>query len=102
MAEPTVTIPVSRLAELEALAAIGQKHKEKNEADFKRLAERHKADPQQFKEVVKQWKARNRESYNARRRELYRLKKEEAKSSTDASVSPKPAVCPTDNYPGPK
>jgi hypothetical protein len=104
MNEPTVTITVARLTELEALAAIGQKTKEKNDADFKRLAERNKTDPTHYNETVRQWKARNREAYNARQRELYRLKKEAAAAAMaqTAGLPGNSAVCLTTKTPGTK
>jgi hypothetical protein len=67
-----------RLTELEALAAIGQKTKEKNEADFKRLEDRRKENPELRNELARNWRSKNREAYNARRRELRRQKKETA------------------------
>jgi hypothetical protein len=102
--EPTVTITAARLAELEALAEIGLKYKERNEADFKRLAERNKADPARYNETVRQWKAKNREAYNARQRELYRLKKEAAMATVaqTAGLPGNSAVCLTTETPGTK
>jgi hypothetical protein len=100
-AEPTVTITAARLAELEALAEIGLKYKERNETDFKRLSERHKANPAKHYEDVKRWREKNRDAINARRRELRRLKKE-ASGAADAAVAQLPAVIAIPESPGTK
>jgi len=66
-----VMISAARLAELEAAEAKIAKQREKN------------------KELVHQCIDKNREAYNARRRELYRLKK--ANGATAALAAPKPS-----------
>jgi hypothetical protein len=98
MTEQTVSITVARLAELETLAVSGLKYKERHEADFKRLSERHKADPAKHYEDVKRWRDNNRDAINARRRELRRLRKGVA----DAAAAPLPAVIATPETPGTK
>jgi hypothetical protein len=75
-AGPFVTIPAARLAELEELAAFALKVKAQQAARLAKLNERNKATPEAISKRVKKWQDANREAYNARRRELRRLKRE--------------------------
>jgi hypothetical protein len=78
-----VTIPAARLAELEALAATAEtlrsKLAKRNHSDPERLKACKEANPELFAASSaassKRFKEKNRDAYNARRRELYRLKK---------------------------
>lgn len=82
----TVTISVARLQELEAAAAAAATLKERlkkaNHCDPERLKAYNKAHPEKAAERSKRYKERNREAYNARRRELRRLKKEAAATTS--------------------
>jgi hypothetical protein len=75
-----VTISVERLKELEAAAAaipvLKEKLKKANHCDIDKINAYNKAHPEKAAERSKRCKEKNREAYNARRRELYRLKKE--------------------------
>lgn len=78
-AGPYVTIPAARLAELEAtIAELREKLKKANHSDPTRLKAYNDAHPEKVKERVRKWQEKNREAYNARRRELRRLKREAA------------------------
>ena len=70
-----VTITLERLKELEKYEA---KVKAKNAKDTIRLMEYDKAHPEKVLERAKKYQDKNREAYNARRRELRKLKKEAA------------------------
>lgn len=76
----TVTISVARLQELEAAAAAAATLKERlkkaNHCDPERLKAYNKAHPEKGLERVKKYQNKDRDAYNARRRELRRLKKE--------------------------
>jgi len=78
MAE-TVTISVERLKKLEKYEAKVNAHKE---TSIKELRNYDKANPDKPALRSKRYKEAHRESYNARRRELYRLKKAAAKGVT--------------------
>jgi hypothetical protein len=69
----TVTITLERLHELEKYET---RIKAKNAKDTIRLAEYDKAHPEKVLERTKRYKDKDRDAYNARRRELRRLKKE--------------------------
>jgi len=90
-----VLVSAARLRELEELADFALKVKERHKADFERLSEYNKANPEKRNEVVNRWKEKNREAYNARRRELYRQKKEAAAAAQTPGGSLDPSVCPT-------
>lgn len=75
---PYVTIPAARLAELEELAAFARKIKERNAARLEQLKKRDAEHPEKAVARAKQNKDKDRAAYNARRRELYRLKREAA------------------------
>lgn len=82
-AGPYVTIPAARLAELEELAAFARKIKERNAAELSRVKTQDKSHPEKVAARVKRYKDKDRAAYNARRRELYRLKREaEAAAAT--------------------
>ena len=73
-----VTITLERLKELEKYEA---KVKAKNAKDTIRLMEYDKAHPEKVLERAKKYQDKNREAYNARRRELRKLKKEAAEAA---------------------
>ena len=76
----TVTISAARLQELEAAAAavpiLKEKLKKANHCDIDKINAYNKAHPEKAAERSKRCKEKNREAYNARRRELYRLKRD--------------------------
>jgi hypothetical protein len=74
----TVTITVERLKELEKYEA---RIKAKNAKDTIRLMEYDKAHPEKVLERTKRYKDKDRDAYNARRRELRKLKKEAAEAA---------------------
>jgi mevalonate kinase len=104
----TVTITVERLKELEAAAAelpiLKERFKKANHSDITRLNAYNKAHPEKVLERTKRYKDKDRDAYNARRRELRRLKKEaEAAAATTKSSGgggQHPAVAPPDLNPG--
>jgi hypothetical protein len=67
-----VTITAERLKALEAIEA---KVKAQQAQDLKRLAAYDKAHPDKVLERVKRYQNKDRDAYNARRRELRRLAK---------------------------
>ena len=74
-----VTIPESRLKELEAIEAKLSKHKTAEEYDaerFKMLRERDKADPKVANKRALKYYELHKEEINAKRREQRRLAKE--------------------------
>jgi hypothetical protein len=79
-----VTITLERLQELEKYEA---KIKAKNAKDTIRLMEYDKAHPEKVLERAKKYQDKNREAYNARRRELRKLKKEEAAAKSPGAGS---------------
>jgi hypothetical protein len=88
-----VTISAERLKELEAAAAaipiLKEKLKKANHCDIDKINAYNKAHPEKAAERSKRCKEKNREAYNARRRELYRLKKEGGSTApADASSTP--------------
>jgi len=86
--EPQVLISAARLAELEALEA---KVSARNEQKLIALKKYNKEHPEKTAERVRRFKELNRDAYNARRRELYHLKK--------AGGGQQGSSCPT-NSPG--
>lgn len=68
-----VSITLERLKELEKYEA---KIKAKNAKDTIRLMEYDKAHPERVLERAKKYQDKNRDAYNARRRELRKLKRE--------------------------
>jgi hypothetical protein len=83
-----VTIPAARLAELEALAAVAREVKTKQAERLASVVERYKQTPESVLARVKRYQDKNRDAYNARRRELRRLKKEAAAVATPGGDSP--------------
>ena len=81
----TVTITVERLKELEKYEA---KVKAKYEKTLGSLREYDKAHPEKSAERSKRYKDANREAYNARRRELRKLKKEGASVACESMDPP--------------
>ena len=75
-----VTISAERLKELEAAAAaipiLKEKLKKANHCDIDKINAYNKAHPEKVLERVKRYQEKNRDAYNARRRELRKLKKE--------------------------
>ena len=67
-----VTIPAARLAELEALESKVTAIKTER---IEYLRTKDKENPEKVRERVKRYKDKDREAYNALRREKYRLKK---------------------------
>jgi len=98
-----VTITAGRLLELEAAAAAVQILKEKlkkaNHCDIDKINAYNKAHPEKAAERSKRCKEKNREAYNARRRELRRLKKEA--DSTAPAVQTSTVVDAPNLNPGP-
>lgn len=86
----TVTITVERLKELEAAAAelpiLKEKFKKANHSDPARLIAYNKAHPEKALERVKKHIDKDRDAYNARRRELRKLKKEAAAAEAAAKT----------------
>jgi 3-methyladenine DNA glycosylase AlkC len=80
-------------AEYEALK---EKLKQRMFSNPDRINAYNKAHPEKHRAAVQRWKDSHREEYNARRRELRRLKKEAAaaaaNSLTTAGVSPNTAA----------
>lgn len=76
----TVTITLERLQELEAAAAelpiLKERFKKANHSDIARLNAYNQAHPEKVLERTKRYKDKDRDAYNARRRELRKLKKE--------------------------
>lgn len=94
LTEPTemVTIPAARLAELEAqVAALSEKLTKRNHSNMARLKAYIEANPEKAAAAqaagAKRYKERNRDAYNARRRELRRLKREAAAAAPGGSVN---------------
>jgi hypothetical protein len=82
-----VTIPAARLAELEALAAVAREAKAKQTERLASIVERYKQTPETVLARVKRYQDKNRDAYNARRRELRQIKKEAA-AATPGGGSP--------------
>jgi len=100
----TVTITVERLKELEAAAAelpiLKERFKKANHSDITRLNAYNKAHPEKVLERTKRYKDKDRDAYNARRRELRRLKKEaEAAAKSSGGGGQHLAVAPPDLNP---
>jgi hypothetical protein len=87
-AGPYVTIPAARLAELEELAAFALKVKARNATELSRVKTHDKSHPEKVAARVKRHKDKDRAAYNARRRELYRLKREAEAAATGATTTP--------------
>jgi hypothetical protein len=83
---PFVTIPAARLAELEELAAFALKVKARNAVKLTHLQTKDKTNPEAAAARVKRYKDKDRAAYNARRRELYRLKREAEAAAAGAAT----------------
>jgi hypothetical protein len=81
-----VTIPAARLAELEELAAFALKVKARNATELLRVKTQDKSHPEKVAARVKRYKDKDRAAYNARRRELYRLKREAEAAAAGAAT----------------
>lgn len=89
-----VTIPAARLAELETeVTTLKERVKKLNHNTLDRLNKYYTENPTEAAaraaERSKKCKATNRDAYNARRRELYRMKKETStagKSTSDVTA----------------
>jgi LPS sulfotransferase NodH len=88
MEEETVTISVHRLKELEQAAAllvtVQEKLNKRMNNSVERMNAYNKENPRKAAERSKKCKAENREAYNARRRELYHLRRG-ASTAVDAT-----------------
>lgn len=74
-----VTIPAARLAELEATVdTLKAKLAKRNHVNMDKLITYQKENPEKVLEKKRDYLTRNRAEINARRREAYRKKKEEA------------------------
>ncbi|NDE17775.1 hypothetical protein EBZ80_22885 [bacterium] len=78
-----VTIPAARLAELEALET---KIKEKKTSRLGYLRALDKEDTAQMLARTQRYRNKDRDAYNARRRELYKKKKEAAAATSQVSA----------------
>jgi len=87
-----VTITAGRLKELEAAAAavpiLKEKLKKANHSDPDRINAYNKAHPEKVLERVKRHIEKDRDAYNARRRERRRLAKEAAAAAGDGLITP--------------
>lgn len=79
-----ITISIQEFEELKAKAA---KTDERNKKSLERLNKYNETNPNAVRERVKRYKDKDRDAYNARRRELRRLKKE-----AEAAASENPPV----------
>lgn len=81
--ESMVTITAARLAELEAAEARLKEQRAKNISKLNKFKE---ANPERVAEAsserLKRWYTTNREEYNAKRREKYRIAKESAAAAS--------------------
>ncbi len=75
MEEEMVLVSAARLRELEELAAKGKKLTEKQKTTLEELRAYDKDHPTEAKERKNRYINKNREAYNARRRERYRQKR---------------------------
>jgi patatin-like phospholipase/acyl hydrolase len=93
VANEMITIPAARLAELEAeITTLKERLAKRSHYNISNLREYDAAHPEKKRESTKKYKAAHREEINARRRELYRLKKVAAAGGgtpghTDASTA---------------
>jgi hypothetical protein len=99
-----VTITAERLKELEAAAAavpiLKEKLKKANHSDPDRINAYNKAHPEKVLERVKRHIEKDRDAYNARRRERRRLAKEAAAAAAPGDGLITPAVNPSILNPG--
>ncbi len=90
-----VTISAERLRELEKLEAelpklLEKTMEEANAVRFAILRARDKADPEAHKQRTKEWQQRNKEEYNAKRRERYKKKKAAEVAANHPAIRPAP------------
>jgi hypothetical protein len=83
----------TRIAELEAqVADLQARLAKRNNSNLERLKAYREANPEKAAESTatsaKRYKEAHREAYNARRRELYRLKRAAAMEQTPAATAP--------------
>lgn len=71
-----ITISVQELEELKRKATIADKCNTQKKKELDRLHNRDKEHPERVNERMRKYLDKNRDAYNARRRELRRLKKE--------------------------
>ena len=90
-----VTVPLEYLRELELLKskipdliAKAKATEERNKERIAHLRARDAADPEAPKRRVNKYRENNREKLNARRRELYKQKKESASAPASAMTTP--------------
>jgi hypothetical protein len=103
-----ITIPAARLAELEAIAAevstLKERIKKLNHNSIDRVKKYYAENPEEAAaraaERSKKYKAAHRETYNARRRELRRLKKEAAAAAAAPGEAPPGVDAPPTKTPG--
>lgn len=90
-------------AEMDRLRELEEKLKKRMFSNPERINAYNKAHPEKHRAAVQRWKDAHREEYNARRRELRRLKKEAAASGLTAGVCPNTAAfAPPIKTPAPK
>lgn len=86
---PTVTIPATHLAALEAeIASLKARLAKRTHHNISSLREYDATHPEKNAERVRRHREKNRDAYNARRREQRRLKKAAVGGETDASITP--------------
>jgi hypothetical protein len=80
-----VLVSAARLRELEELATKGQKLTEKQKSTLEELRNYDKTHPNEVKERKNRYISKNREAYNARRRERYRQRANDGRPSDEKS-----------------
>jgi hypothetical protein len=94
----SVLISAERLKELEEaesrLSHVEEKLKKRRNNNVERINAYNKAHPEKNAERVQRYKDKDREAYNARRRELRKIKKEEALKKLADPESPGIDNCP--------
>lgn len=88
----SVLISAERLKELEdaesRLSHVEEKLKNKRNNNVERINAYNKAHPEKVVERVKRYQERNREAYNARQRELRKIKREQKLADQARLISP--------------
>lgn len=99
-----VMISAARLAELESLIEINAEMKKKllkfNHSSIERLRKYREEHPDNKRDRSQRYREKDREAYNARRRELRRLKKEAAAAAANGAMAG--GGCPTGAVATPK
>ena len=80
-----ITISVQELEELKRKA---ETYDRRNKKTLEALRKYDEANPKAAQERAKKYKDKDREAYNERRRELYRMKKEAAKAGDVGTLRP--------------